>query len=323
VLRVDTHDLGGSVKHADVAGDVNGDGVDDLVTSKASILFMAANGQIASEAGTGAGGYYPCSATGLGDLDQDGVPDVAIGRGDGCFRVLFLNPNGTAKRHVEHSVPYYYHTNCVDAFDLDGDGRKELTVSTMGATTPVKLTTAFLNPDGSIAHRGVIDVPGDIPPCVYWGTRIDYYSDGRLAASGGGFVDWVTIIPESVPASSTFRNAGANLPTYGCVRPVLGDNRLLSVDTATTGHVGAFVIGLDSAIQHTLPGGQTLLCADLLGSGLLLHTGFHAGPTTRIGITFPRKLELIGFSLSTQAVSMLGATPFALSNACDWVLGFE
>lgn len=110
-------------------GDVDGDGVDDLAvgayqtddgaqnTGAVHVLFMNDDGsvrqtqRISPIAGNGpavgAFDQFGVSLTGLGDLDGDLVPDLAVGtEGDddsgnnaGAVYILFLNANGTVKAH--------------------------------------------------------------------------------------------------------------------------------------------------------------------------------------------------------------------------------
>jgi hypothetical protein len=109
-------------------GDVDGDGVTDLAVSSALdddggidrgavyILFLNVDGTVKGEQKISdtQGGFngtlddndqFGVSVAGLGDLDGDGVPDLAVGAyqdGDGgpvrgAAYVLFLNADGTVK----------------------------------------------------------------------------------------------------------------------------------------------------------------------------------------------------------------------------------
>ena len=109
-------------------GDLDGDGVADLAVGAAGddtggnyrgavhVLFMNANGTVKSSQKIASGmGGGPALANGdvfgigvasLGDLDGDGVTDLAVGAfrddtgglGRGAVHVLFMNANGTVKR---------------------------------------------------------------------------------------------------------------------------------------------------------------------------------------------------------------------------------
>jgi CSLREA domain-containing protein len=109
-------------------GDVNGDGIPDALVGtpffgsggtsdrgRAYVLFLDETGSVIAETalGSGVGGmpaldnldYFGGATAGLGDIDADGIPDVAVGAygdddgaaGAGAVYVLRLNANGTAK----------------------------------------------------------------------------------------------------------------------------------------------------------------------------------------------------------------------------------
>ncbi|MBL8745195.1 MAG: FG-GAP repeat protein [Phycisphaerae bacterium] len=177
-------------------GDVDGDGVDDLAVGAVLdddggadrgavwVLFMNSDGSVRAEQKISStdGGFsgaldngdrFAMSVAGLGDLDGDGVVDLAVGaRGDddggtnrGAVWVLFLNSDGTVRGHQKISSLFGGFTGVLrtgDGFgsslaamgDLDGDGRSELAVGVIlyddGGLDRGAVWVLFLNADGTV-----------------------------------------------------------------------------------------------------------------------------------------------------------------------------
>ena len=123
-VLVDFDNVGSSVT---ALGDMDGDGVTDLAVGATGddtggysrgavhVLFMNTNGTVKSStkiaSGTGGGptladgDSFGTSVAGLGDLDGDGVSDLAVGaqwddtggNGRGAGYVLFMNASGRVK----------------------------------------------------------------------------------------------------------------------------------------------------------------------------------------------------------------------------------
>jgi hypothetical protein len=154
-------------------GDVDGDGIGDAVVGASFadgtgtgwegavwVLFLNRNGTVRSHVkiSEGLGGFtgdldandgFGHGCAGIGDLNGDGVPDLAVGaRGDadggqaaGALWILFLRSNGTV-RSFQKVGPgtggFHGDVESLDAFgadvvnlgDLDGDGIVDLGVST-------------------------------------------------------------------------------------------------------------------------------------------------------------------------------------------------
>lgn len=153
--------FGGSVHEL---SDLDGDGIDDLIVGAfrenlggtdrgaVHILFLNTNATVKSTAkiGSGTGGFtgqiddgdhFGISVADIGDLDQDGVTDIAVGalRDDdggadkGAVWILFMNTNGTVKSHQKISETAGALNRPLEADgrfgqsvcridDLDGDG---------------------------------------------------------------------------------------------------------------------------------------------------------------------------------------------------------
>jgi Ca2+-binding RTX toxin-like protein len=152
-------------------GDLDGDGVADLAVGARRdentqalegavyVLLMESDGTVKNQVkiSDGLGGlvngtlqasdFFGLSVTGLGDLDGDGVADLAVGARDvntdaskGAVYVLLMNANGTAKSHVKIGDGLgglmagtldendYFGNSLAGLGDIDGDGVADLAV---------------------------------------------------------------------------------------------------------------------------------------------------------------------------------------------------
>ena len=188
-------------------GDLDGDGVDDLAVGAVSdddggddrgavwVLFVDTDGTVKAhqKISDTQGGFtgtldeldnFSISVASLGDLDGDGVGDLAVGaNGDddggdarGAVWVLFLNPDGTVKSHQKISDTQGSFTGTLDDIDqfgrsvaslgdLDGDGVVDLAVGAWGDGDGGMFRGAvwvlFLNPDGTVkSHQKISDTEG-------------------------------------------------------------------------------------------------------------------------------------------------------------------
>ena len=188
-------------------GDFNGDGVGDVAVGAWGdddggldrgavwMLFLNADGTVQSHQKISdiEGGftgilddedYFGLAVSSLGDLDGDGVSDLAVGAlfdddgglDRGAVWVLFLNPDGTVKLHQKISDIQGGFTGILDdedvfgisaasLGDLDGDGVSDLAVGALfdddGGLDRGAVWILFLNPDGTVkAHQKISDTEG-------------------------------------------------------------------------------------------------------------------------------------------------------------------
>ena len=149
-------------------GDINKDGIDDIVTNIWDpvsfkpflvILFMNTNGTVKSHKlignGQGLSGIYfstafTSSITNMGDLNGDGINDIAVGDSEaggsnsqtGVVTIIYLNTDGTVKsfkqinRDVIFSLPNNgsFGAGVANIGDLNRDGYTDLAIASSNET---------------------------------------------------------------------------------------------------------------------------------------------------------------------------------------------
>ena len=177
-------------------GDLDGDGIGDLAVADLRfavwILFLNPDGTVKSHQRISAteGGFtgdintedgFARSVTSLGDLNGDGVGDLALGApgddiGRGAVWILFLNTNGTVISHQKISYTEGGFTGTLDQDDwfgisvaslgdLNGDSIGDLAVGAHldddGGPDQGALWILFLNPNGTVkSHQKISETEG-------------------------------------------------------------------------------------------------------------------------------------------------------------------
>jgi hypothetical protein len=182
-----------------VLGDLNGDGVLDLASGglgdddggldrgAAYVLFLRSDGKVIrhQKISALAGGFtgelsdgdqFGRDMNGIGDLDGDGVPDLAVGANydddggsnKGAVWILFLNRDGTVRQHQKISQTQggfggilrsndEFGRSVMRLGDLDGDGALEIAVGApLDSTGGIKRGAVWilsLRPDGTVVRQ--------------------------------------------------------------------------------------------------------------------------------------------------------------------------
>lgn len=191
-------------------GDLDGDGVIDLAVGAPGdatggtrrgavwVLFLNADGtvkrhvKIASALGGFTGrlrnlDWFGFSLANLGDFDEDGVVDLAVGSAldddggvnAGAVWLLYLRPDGTVKEHRKISMlsggftgllesPDQFGTSVAALGDLNGDGVTELAVGAVkdgdGGAEKGAVYVLFLTAQGTVAfHQKISALFGNFP----------------------------------------------------------------------------------------------------------------------------------------------------------------
>lgn len=157
----------------------------------------------------------------LGDLDGDGITDIAVGASDdndggtghGAVWILFLNANGTVKSHQKISDTeggFLDSLNDFDLFgfsianlnDLDGDGITDIAVGapnhSSGGTFNGAVWILFLNKNGTVkSHQKISKIDGNFTGTLlrsdFFGCSLtplgDLNSDGIIDLAVGAMGD--------------------------------------------------------------------------------------------------------------------------------------
>jgi len=158
----------------DRAGDINGDGVIDLVIGARSdddgatdagaayILFMNADGTVGSHQKISAldggftdtlveGNFFGYGVAGIGDFDEDGIPDVAVSAPNAANQaiyILHLQRDGTVKSMTKTTGINAQGLSAMG--DLNGDGRIDLVAPEPNTTDGGAIRILFFNSDSEL-----------------------------------------------------------------------------------------------------------------------------------------------------------------------------
>ena len=227
-------------------GDLNEDGVTDLAvgapgSNSLHVFFMNSDGTVKNTTlvtnGSGGGpmlestDLFGSSMAPLGDLDEDGVADLAVGApgslscwlyctGDdrGAVHVLFMNSDGTVKSSTKIgsdtnggpilSAGAHFGGALASLGDLDGDGVTDLAVGASSSTYIL-----FMKPDGRVKSTQQISgfggnsvaSPGDLN-----GDAIPDLAIATPGLSASGFVHAILLNADGTVKSSTSISSGTN-----------------------------------------------------------------------------------------------------------------
>ncbi len=189
-------------------GDLDGDHVTDIAvgaiqdddggTNRGAVwvLFLNQDGTVKSHqkisdtegnftGGLDSSDYFGYSIASLGDVNDDGVTDIAVGAykdddggsNKGAVWILFLEPNGLVKSHQKISESYggftgdldvddYFGCAVASIGDIDGDGNNDIAVGAAndddGGTNRGAAWILFLDEDGIVqSHQKISSTEGN------------------------------------------------------------------------------------------------------------------------------------------------------------------
>ncbi len=168
----------------DVAGDINGDGILDLVIGARSdddgqtdagavyILFMNNDGTVQSnqkismlEGGfnetLNQSDFFGYGVAGIGDYDNDNIPDIAVSAvGTNSLYIIHLNNNGTVKDYIKNTGIPAQGLSAIG--DLNNDGKIDLVAcdpsSNDGGTQRGAIRILFFNNNSQIITANTVTI---------------------------------------------------------------------------------------------------------------------------------------------------------------------
>lgn len=171
----------------DVAGDINGDGVLDLVIGARSdddgatdagavyILFMNTDGTVQSnqkismlEGGFNEtlieSNFFGYGVAGIGDYNNDGIPDIAVSSAlsstSNALYIIHLNANGTVKSYVKNENIIAQGLTAIG--DLNNDGRIDLVAcdpnSNDGGSNRGAIRILFLDDTSKVITEDIVKI---------------------------------------------------------------------------------------------------------------------------------------------------------------------
>jgi hypothetical protein len=225
-------------------GDFDNDGVPDIVVGSyydddggvqsgaVYIMMLNRDGSVKSHQkisatqgglnGLIANRFFGSGVSSLGDLDGDGIIDIAVGApnydDDGGFYkgsvwILFLNQDGTVKNQQIISQTLGNFTGIIDdedrfgrsvntIGDIDGDGINEIAVSANsdddGAENAGAFYILFLNRDGTVRkYQKISALQGGFSGTINEGDNFGYSVTGLGDIDGDGIIDIAVGVPNS------------------------------------------------------------------------------------------------------------------------------
>ena len=299
-------------------GDLDGNGISDLLVGSnsasgggnvrgvANIIFLNMGGSISSTVEINSstdngpiisdGDQFGGSVTSIGDLDGDGVQDLAVGAGGnddsgddnkGAIHIMFMNTDGSVDSTVEINSSTLngptllagdlFGSSIANLGDLDGDGVQDLVVGASNADTDGTdrgtIHILFMNTDGSV------DSTVEINDTTTNGLVLSNNDKFGSSVANIGDLDGDGVLDIAVGAPGNSGSIGTIL-TPACETPMSGDwivtlHCILYSDYAATGSVT-----IQNNVVLTIVSGTTLdidFTTNNLtvksGSGVLIKSG--------------------------------------------------
>lgn len=340
------------------AGDINGDGIVDLLVGAASaaygqsrtgsfsVMLLNSSGLVTSQQiiSNGVGGfsgtmgrnaYFGTSGTSLGDINGDGVPDIAVGasgyRGTlgnitsgGAVVVMLMNSNGTvASDYIistddDEIILSNYASMGAGAMDnigdINSDGIPDIaaglrqSVGNPAGSNNGGMIIVTLNSDGSPNGAQIIDSTyGNLGLTINDG---DLFGNG---ISGIGDFNGDGIFDVAVGASSTDKGAYGTAGDIGAVHLLYLDGDAFDPNPPTPGSSGTITKSGDT--ETTVSLSWAAASDDVSASSALTYSVYYAADGTDLSTV--AAAESNG-TLSQSTANITSATISGLTGETDY-----
>jgi hypothetical protein len=260
-LQPTAHFVGVPVATSLAVGDLNGDGKPDAVVTSApvgmgyvsSVNVLPGNGDGTFRTGQNFAAGASESSVAIGDFNQDGKPDLAVGNASGVS-VLLGNSNGTfqsALTFATGSGP-----GSVAVGDLNGDGFPDLAVANASSNSASVLLNAR---DWSTTSQASSLVVSGFPSSTTAGVAGSFTvtaktASGATATNYTGTVQFSSSDTKALlPANYTFTTADAGVHTFSATLKTAGTQSITAADTTTGSLTGSETgVTVNSATASTM-----------------------------------------------------------------------
>ena len=163
--------------------DINGDGIEDLITvnsSDNSLTLLFGNGAGGFTASTGGrtsqSGQYPVTSVAVGDFNRDGIQDLAVANfGTDNVAILLGNGSGKFTPSAQSPIGVGINPSSVAIGDFDRDGIQDLAVANDGGNVSVSVLLGNGSGNFSASSGSPFGTAGNSPYSV---SVADFNGDG-------------------------------------------------------------------------------------------------------------------------------------------------
>ena len=308
------YDSGGLDANGQIVADVNGDGIPDVVAVNYSSCTSCSGGSIGVLLGKGNGTFQPVvsyltegntsSGIAVGDINNDGHPDIIVGSLDGTVSVLLNKGNGEFSPAVTYNAGGG--VNVLTVGDMNGDRNLDIVVPTNSSECGVLVGTG----DGTFQAVKLFDAGGSDCNTVAVG---DVNGDGKQdIVATIGFSNLVSVLLNgTLEDTTTTLSSTPNPSNYG--QSVTFTATVSSTSGTPTGTV-IFYDGSTAIGTVTLASGSASLSTSSLPAGSQSITAAYQGSSTFAPSTSAALNQVVnGTTTATSLTSSLNPSVFGQS----------